>query len=252
MKSKLAFLLVVIAVLGFTCPTFARENSGEFGFGLYSVGCFFPMLSKDVDFRDGDFDVDTNFEGQPDFMHNIQFTYGITSRIFFQLSAGYYQGSLEVEREYYRISQERREWVTLYGDNDLKIMPISLGVGASFLKEGKFDPYAALGITFFRLKVDTIELIVDDVIVRDNVTNVRIPSAEMDLKNDFIGTFIDRDYATELGYYVDLGLNYFFLDNLAVNTELRYYFGRVELYEIEDIDFNIGGLAVTCGLKFTF
>ena len=252
MKVKYAFLIVIVAFLVFSNPVFARENSGEFGFGLYNVGYFFPMLSKNMDFRDGDFEVDTSFDGEPDFIHNIQFTYGITSRVFFQLSAAYYQGSMEVEREYFRATGERTEWVSLDGENDFKIMPISLGIGASFLKEGKFDPYAALGITFFRVKVDTIDLVVDDVIVRDALTYERIHSAETDLQRDFVGSFIEREYDTELGYYLDLGLNYFFLDNLAVNTELRYYIGRVELYSIEDLDFNIGGFAITCGLKFIF
>jgi len=252
MKVKVGFLFVLIGIICLAFPSYGRENSGEFGFGLYSVGYFFPMLSTNVESREGDFTVDTDFDGQNDFIHNIQFTYGITSRVFFQLSAGYYQGSMDVLREYQRFTEERKEQVTLVGDNDFKIMPISFGLGTSFLKEGKFDPYAALGFTFFRVKVDTIDLVVDDVIVRDLATGARLPSAEKELREDFFGTFIERDYDTEIGYYADLGLNYFFLDNLAVNTEFRYYFGRVNLYELADVDFNIGGFAVTCGLKFTF
>ena len=252
MRRKFALFIIALAIFSFTSPILARENSGEFGFGLYNLGYYFPMLSEKVEFNDGDYEIETNFEGESDFIHNVQFTYGITSRVFFQLSAAYYQGSMEIEREYYRSSAERREWVTLYGENDFKVMPISLGIGVSFLKEGKFDPYCGLGMTFFRVKVDTVDLGVEDVIVRDNATNQRIQSAERVLERDFIGYSVDRDYATELGYYLDLGMNYFFLDNFAVNADVRYYGGTIGLYELDDVDFDIGGFAVTCGFKFVF
>jgi opacity protein-like surface antigen len=252
MRRILALFILVVAVVAFSNPCHARKNTDEFGFGIYNIGYYFPMLSENVDFKVGDYDVNSDFDAEADFIHSIQFTYGVTSRVFFQVSAAYYQGSLEINQEYYRASQERREWVTLSGDNNFKIMPISLGLGASFLKEGKFDPYAALGMTFFRIKVDKIDLEVDDVIVRDNVSNARIQSAEKDLRRDYIGNFVDRDYSTDLGVFLDLGMNYFFLDNLAFNTEVRYYVGKAGLYEIDNADFNVGGFAVTCGLKFVF
>jgi opacity protein-like surface antigen len=252
MSNKFTIILAILVLIGLTTPTYARNNSDEFGFGLYSIGYYFPLLSENINFKSGDFDVDTNFEGQNDLIHNIQFTYGITTKVFFQLSAGYYQGSMDVVSEYQRNTEERSEYVSLEGNNDFKIMPISFGLGYSFLKEGKFDPYASLGITFFRIKVDKIDLDVDEIVVKDNATGARIPSAEKDLAKDFIDTFIERKNDTELGLYLNLGMNYFFTDNFAWNTEFRYYHGTANLYEVEHNNFNIGGFAITTGFKFVF
>jgi opacity protein-like surface antigen len=253
MRIRFLLLSVIIVILVFSYPTFAREKSGQFGFGLYNIGYFFPLLDKNVEFKEGEYDVNTNFEAESDFIHDIQFTYRVTNRTFFQLAAGYYEGLMKVNTEYYRATEERKEWVSLDGKNDYRIIPISLGLGASFLKEGNFDPYASLGFTFYRVKVDQIELSVNNVEVRDSATNARISSAEKDLRNDFLENYISRDYATELGYYANLGMNYFFMENFAVNSEFRYYGGRAGLYnQIQDVGFNIGGFALTFGLKFVF
>lgn len=130
---------------------------------------------------------------------SINYTYGVTSNFSLELSLG--RAVLDVEDE------------DISGLNLGEITTVPLQLTAQYrIPSGSASPYLGAGVGYYFNDFDTSDEAVDFL--------------RTDLGDPSLTAKIEAD--DSFGYHVNLGVDYFFNRNLAINLDARYFWTEVD------------------------